>query len=142
MRVSKTLIIGLAGFVGGVAFILACGTDSMLDAPHADGATACDCPTPTPIESRIQYVKVTAPLMSTETEKEVVAACAVNARLIGGFCSTTTSSLPLVQSGPNANFADIPGAFVCDWDNRAGASVGDFTATAVCLTASPPDAGH
>ena len=144
MSSSKTLMVGCSCFVAGVAFVLACGTGSSSpDAPHADAATSCDCPTPTPIENRIQYVTVTKSAVSSDTSLVVIADCPLNgAQLIGGFCSSQRGDLSLRDSGPSANFGDKPSSFHCTWDNSIQVDGESFAAIAMCLNPVVADAGH
>lgn len=137
MKTSNTILVLVAGFVCGVAFVMSCGDQTSPPVVDADAAR-CDCPAAEPpLAGRIVRVtsELAVPAMAVLGPSAV---CAPGTILLSGGCLARStdpkyvlnSSYPAPEGDPN------PIGWACDFYNGTAAPV-TSTAFVTCLKPAP-----
>jgi hypothetical protein len=125
MGFAKPTLLVIAGAVGALATIVACGDDdSVVDARAADAN--CSCPS---IQERIRQYSMTTAMTSDAESGVIDAACPMGGIVLGGGCWTTADTSQQIiarDSRPTAL------GYSCQFLNLNNGQ-GEIGATAICL---------
>jgi hypothetical protein len=137
MKIPKTVLVLIVGFVCGVVFVMSCG-DQTSPARVDAASQQCDCPaSEPPIAGRIIRVLSNRTLPAMESDG-VVALCEPGTILLSGGCFARSTDpkyvLKSAYAGPDG--AADPRAWICEFYNGTAAPV-TSTAYATCLKPAP-----